>query len=275
MVTPFARSAARDAILARLATAPREGVDVATIMGLPSLVDHTRAALDNLLHRMVNAGEVERVGRGRYVGATAAMPERMQPQTAPPRTPPAAPSIAERASHGETALPSPKRKAVAAGPRPEPMQSSRTVAAGKAEILPQARGKRDDARFGPKRPADTWDDDREAVAAVWTSRSVPEDRRDPKRPATPAEIDAFCARVACLCVKYALSPPFRLRALAGAWASEGIPLSKCLRTIENYLENHAAKCQSGATDRLFRWVDIFLRGPASSSRPARADHGRR
>jgi hypothetical protein len=36
---------------------------------------------------------------------------------------------------------------------------------------------------------------------------------------------------------------------------------------------HAAKCQSGASDRLFRWIDIFLRGPASPSRLVRADMG--
>jgi hypothetical protein len=47
MVTPFARSAARDAILARLATAPREGVDVAIIMGLPSLVDQINTGAGN------------------------------------------------------------------------------------------------------------------------------------------------------------------------------------------------------------------------------------
>ena len=66
MSTPFARSLARDNILAFLATAPPEGVDVASIMAIPSLVDHTRAALDNLLHRMVKAGEIERPSRGRY-----------------------------------------------------------------------------------------------------------------------------------------------------------------------------------------------------------------
>jgi hypothetical protein len=119
-------------------------------------------------------------------------------------------------------------------------------------------------------------DNSEVLAALWASRGIPYDR-GPKRPATiePADIDTFCAQVGCLCTKYGLSPPFRLRDLVAAWTSEGIPLSKCLGTIENYLTAHATKCQSGSTDRLFRWVDIFLRGPASSSRPARADHGRR
>jgi hypothetical protein len=40
-----------------------------------------------------------------------------------------------------------------------------------------------------------------------------------------------------------------------------------------YLTAHAAKCYSGASDRLFRWIDMFLRGPVSTSRPARADIG--
>jgi hypothetical protein len=97
----------------------------------------------------------------------------------------------------------------------------------------------------------------------------------PKQPARidPADFDKFLAQVGCLCTKYGLSPPFRLRALAAAWVALDIPLANCLRTIEAYLTAHAAKCYSGASDRLFRWVDIFLRGPASSSRPACADIG--
>jgi hypothetical protein len=43
--------------------------------------------------------------------------------------------------------------------------------------------------------------------------------------------------------------------------------------IEDYLIAHAANCRSGSSDRLFRWIDIFLRGPASPSRLARADMG--
>jgi hypothetical protein len=115
---------------------------------------------------------------------------------------------------------------------------------------------------GPK-PARDSDD--AVIAALWASRGIPYDRR-PKRPATiePADIDTFCAQVGCLCTKYGLSPPFRLRALAAAWAALDIPWADCLRTIETYLTAHAAKCHSGASDRLFRWVDVFLRGPASS-----------
>jgi hypothetical protein len=63
-----------------------------------------------------------------------------------------------------------------------------------------------------------------------------------------------------------------LERIAG-WAADGIPLARCLGTIEAYLNAHAAKCQSGASDRLFRWIDIFLRAPASPSRLARADMG--
>jgi hypothetical protein len=89
----------------------------------------------------------------------------------------------------------------------------------------------------------------------------------------PVDFDKFLAQVGCLCTKYGLSPPFRLRDLAAAWAALGIPLAHCLGTIEAYLTAHAGKCYSGASDRLFRWVDIFLRGPASSSRLAHADIG--
>jgi hypothetical protein len=130
--------------------------------------------------------------------------------------------------------------------------------------------------------------ERDAVAPVHTREppgARPERARDtladevlfeklgfgPKQPAMidPADFDKFCAQIGCLCTKYGLSPPFRLRDLVSAWTSEGIPLSKCLGTIENYLTDHAAKCQSGSTDRLFRWVDIFLRdGPSASSRRA-------
>ena len=114
------------------------------------------------------------------------------------------------------------------------------------------------------RPA--WDkDNSEVLAALWASRGIPYDR-GPKRPATiePADIDTFCAQVGCLCTKHGLSPPFGLRALAAAWVALDIPLADCLRTIEAYLAAHAAKCYGGATDRLFRWVDTFLRDPASS-----------
>jgi hypothetical protein len=75
-----------------------------------------------------------------------------------------------------------------------------------------------------------------------------------------AELETFCSKVGCLCSKFALSPPFQIRALAAGWAADGIPLARCLGTIEDYLTAHAAKCQSGASDRLFRWVDMFLRG---------------
>ena len=120
---------------------------------------------------------------------------------------------------------------------------------------------------GPK-PARDSDDD--VLAALWASRGIPYDR-GPQRPATIdlADIDTFCAQVGCLCTKYGLSPPFGLRDLVAAWAALDIPLAHCLGTIENYLTAHAAKCQSGSTDRLFRWVDIFLRdGPSASSRRA-------
>jgi hypothetical protein len=118
---------------------------------------------------------------------------------------------------------------------------------------------------GPK-PARDSDDD--VLAALWASRGIPYDR-GPQRPATIdlADIDTFCAQVGCLCTKYGLSPPFRLRDLVAAWTSEGIPLSQCLGTIENYLTAHAAKCRSGSTDRLLQWVDHFLRSghPAPSA----------
>jgi hypothetical protein len=82
-----------------------------------------------------------------------------------------------------------------------------------------------------------------------------------------AELETFCSKVGCLCSRFALSPPFQLRALVAGWAADGIPLAHCLRTIEAYLNAHAAKCYSGASDRLFRWADTFLRGTASSMAP--------
>jgi hypothetical protein len=115
-----------------------------------------------------------------------------------------------------------------------------------------------------------------------TPRAAPRERADalaeamlaeelgltPDQPAMPghAGLETFCSKVGCLCSRFALSPPFQLRALVAGWAADGIPLARCLGTIEDYLMAHAAKCQSGASDRLFRWVDMFLRGPASPSR---------
>jgi hypothetical protein len=89
----------------------------------------------------------------------------------------------------------------------------------------------------------------------------------------PADFDKFIGQVGCLCTRYGLSPPFQLRALAAAWVALDIPLAHCLDTIGAYLTAHAAKCYSGASDRLFQWVDIFLRSPAPSSRPAHTNIG--
>jgi hypothetical protein len=47
-----------------------------------------------------------------------------------------------------------------------------------------------------------------------------------------AELETFCSKVGCLCSKFALSPPFQLRALAAGLAADGIPLAHCLGTIE-------------------------------------------
>jgi len=236
----FHRSPAREAVLVLLATASAEGIPISAILALPGV--GTRDGLDHLLSRMVQDGEIRRPSRGRYVRASTAMPDRMQPQTAPARTPPAAPSMAERASHGETALPALKRKAAA--PRPEPMQSSWTVPAGKAEILPQARGKWEESRLGPRpgRPAVTTAD--------------------------PLDLDTFCARVGCAYVKHGLCPPFALREAAAAWVADGVALSHCLTAIEEHLRDHTASCRSGSGDRLFGWLDKIIRHSWNKSHPA-------
>jgi hypothetical protein len=74
----------------------------------------------------------------------------------------------------------------------------------------------------------------------------------PHQPAMPghAELETFRSKIGCLCSKFALSPPFQLRALAAGWAADGIPLAHCLRTIEAYLTAHAAKCHSGCENGL-------------------------
>jgi hypothetical protein len=224
------RSAARSAVLDVLAGAPPEGLAVAAIMALANVV--SRDAADHLLYRMVRDGEVERRGRGRYVRASTAMPDRMQPQTAPARTPVERPSYAV----SETALPVPKRASEA----PVPIQSSRT----EVEKLLQAVGKREESRLGPK----------PGLAAVRT--------------ADPLDLGTFCARVGCAYVKHGLCPPFALREAAAAWAADGVALSHCLSAIEEHLRDHAASCRSGSGDRLFGWLDKIIRHSWNKSHPA-------
>jgi hypothetical protein len=70
----------------------------------------------------------------------------------------------------------------------------------------------------------------------------------PHQPAMPddAELETLCSKIECLCSKFAPSPPFQLRSLAAGWASDGIPLAHCHRTIEVYLMAHAANCRSAS-----------------------------
>jgi AAA domain len=60
----FVRSPHRNAIVELLATAPAEGISIAEIMAVPGV--RTRDNADQLLSRMVKAGEIARVGPGRY-----------------------------------------------------------------------------------------------------------------------------------------------------------------------------------------------------------------
>jgi hypothetical protein len=60
----FIRSPHRDAIIETIATAPAEGAPIAEIMQIPGVGSRDNA--DHLLMRMVKAGEIVRVGRGRY-----------------------------------------------------------------------------------------------------------------------------------------------------------------------------------------------------------------
>jgi len=123
-----------------------------------------------------------------------------------------------------------------------------------------------------ERPATRPERARSAVAGEVLFEKLGLIRKQPAR-IDRADFDKFLAQVGCLCTRYGLPPPFQLRALAAAWVALDSPLAHCLATIGAYLTAHAAKCYSGASDRLFQWVDIFLRSPAPSSRPAHTEIG--
>jgi hypothetical protein len=139
------RSAVRSAVFDVLAGAPPEGLAVAAIMELANVV--SRDAVDHLLHRMVEAGEVQRRGRGRYVRAgtlqrqtAPAAPTPPQRQIGPPATG-AAPT--QRTSEPPAIRPEPAHQARGEAPMVEKL--------GDAATICRALGKAwDDARFGPE-----------------------------------------------------------------------------------------------------------------------------
>jgi hypothetical protein len=81
----FVRSPHRDAIIELFAAASAGGVPIATIMQIPSV--GSRDAVDHLLMRMLKAGEITRVGRGRmdcrpgHPGPSRMMSPRSGPRT--------------------------------------------------------------------------------------------------------------------------------------------------------------------------------------------------
>ena len=292
MSTLFARSLARDNILAFLATAPPEGVDVASIMAIPSMVDHTRAALDNLLHRMVQAREIARPSRGRY--ARACQTQREEPDVhrsagglrhprdlaepsggASQRTGGRLRSSADTGGRrdnrvlgdgrlqDDTAPPLSRtatrhgdafhpRKASNRTAIPDPVEAGLTKEA--AEILAD-RLHIDRAGFNPL----------EGTAGEFEDK----DGFRPARAVTidTAAIDTLCARIGCLCTKHKLCPPAALRAIVVGWLSDGIEPAYCFAIIEQDLST--ARIYGGATDRQFSWLDRLIRQTWNEQNPAR------
>jgi hypothetical protein len=183
----FVRSPHRDAILELLATAPAEGVPTAVIMQIDGVGSRNNA--DQLLSRMVRAGEITRRGIGRY-GPPRRPPDVAQPITPAPPQQPVAP-IAHQAAE----------------PQPEPRKAIlRDVheAAVREEDLNRLFGHRKEPFAAPRR----------------------DDQRPAERPAI--DFETLVATISCKYGKHGLCPPFRLRDFARSWINDASRRSTAL-----------------------------------------------
>jgi hypothetical protein len=73
------------------------------------------------------------------------------------------------------------------------------------------------------------------------------------------DLTTFLGSVGCLYVKRKLSPPFRLKAVAEEWITQGIALSFCLAQIDSHLAQHSDLYRHGSGDRWFLWLDQAIR----------------
>jgi hypothetical protein len=220
----FVRSPHRDAILELLATAPAEGVPTAVIMQIDGVGSRNNA--DQLLSRMVRAGEITRRGIGRY-GPPRRPPDVAQPITPAPITP----------------APPPPRSA------PIPAAPGRQREAALRDHF------RHRSKLDTFRQALFEDEDSELFR-----RQVGEDRSNP--PAATADrtdVHEFVGRIGCLYGRHRLCPPFLLRDFAAAWLADGIAPPHCLAVVDRHLQAHAASCRSGCGDRLLPYLDKLVR----------------
>jgi hypothetical protein len=234
----FLRSPHRDAIVELLTTAPADGVPVTAIMQIPGVGSRDNA--DHLLMRMVKAGEVIRVARGRYG------PLRRRARALPPVprdvAPISAPAANNGGSHGAKDANGSHQRQVAPKPAPriaaDPGVSLRNELA--RELFERRLGIEDDPVEAPR-------------AAI--------------------SFETFVATIAGKYVQAGLCPPppSRLRGLASSWIAAGITVEHILAHVERHLREHAAGCQSGSGDRLLphlndvirhTWKDRGATGPA-------------
>jgi hypothetical protein len=78
-------------------------------------------------------------------------------------------------------------------------------------------------------------------------------------PRPSMDLGTFCATISAMYTKAGLCPPFRLRNFAAAWFASGIEPQHCLAVVESHLREHAASCQSGSADRLLAHLDGMIR----------------
>jgi hypothetical protein len=246
----FLRSPHREAIIEVLATAPAEGVPIAVIVGIPGVGSRDNA--DHLLSRMVKAGEIVRVGRGRYglpgpVPAVPALhdaPSITLDRGASPVAPiPAAPwSGASGVSHRAKESSQPARDAAAPKPR--------TVVRDAGEMRDLFRHRRG---LDPFSEALSHDEDRGPRAAT----------------ADRIDLHEFVGRIGCLYGRHRLCPPFRLRDFVRSWFNDGITPELCLAVVDRHLQEHATSCRSGSGDRLMPHLDKVIRFEWNRAHPTR------
>jgi hypothetical protein len=273
----FVRSQHRDAIVEMLAingeSGGNSGVSVTEIMQIPGV--GTRENAWQILSRMVRAGEIERIGKGRY-GPLRRRTFPAKPYAAP--EPEVSPQPIETPP---VATPEPQAPDVgyAAGARLDPtkvtpeqwitianryfLEDGAWISGWPRPGLPgcplpleiQALHRKSPPAKPPVAPIPA----APSSGANGVSHRANGARRAAEAPRPSMDLNTFCATISAMYVKAGLCPPFRLRNFAAALFASDIDPRHCLAVIERHLRDHAASCGSGSGDRLLPYLNDLIR----------------
>ena len=182
--------------------------------------------------RMVKAGEIVRVGRGRYgpLRRRAVLPPRADVAPIPAAAP-----AANGGSHSAKDANGSHQRQVA----PKPVTPPRISADPARGVL-----LRDEAR---------------ELARELIERKLGISEDPVEAPPASMDLDAFFATLSCMYGKHGLCPPFRLRQFAAAWIASGIDPEHCLAVVDRHLKEHASSRSSGSADGLLPHLDKVVR----------------